>query len=138
LIKLWKNLPAYRMEVKLSTWLYKIITNQCLDYLKARQRRRTDRIDEMNPLHDIASSEKSDDAMEKNELRKLVTLAAEKLTARQHAVFVLRDLEDLSVAEVSEILGLSAEVIKSNLYHARVNIIATLRPIVGQRKHSES
>ncbi len=138
LIKLWKNLPMYRMEIKLSTWLYKIITNQCLDYIKARQRRRTDRIDAMNPLHEIASPEKTDDAIEKNELRELVRLAAEKLTARQRAVFVLRDLEDLSVAEVSEILGLSADVIKSNLYHARLNITATLRPFVGQRKPLES
>lgn len=138
LIKLWKNLGAYRKEVRLSTWLYRIITNQCLDYIKARQRRRTDRIAEIDSRQDIASPDSVEGTIEQNEFRDLIILASEKLTPRQRAVFVLRDLEDLSVAEVSEILGLSADVIKSNLYHARLNVAATVKPFVEQRKYLES
>lgn len=138
LIKLWKNLSTYQKEVRLSTWLYKIITNQCLDHIKARQRRRTDRMTEIDSSHEIASPDSVDDAIERNEFRNLIRLASEKLTPRQRAVFVLRDLEDLSVAEVSGILGLSADVIKSNLYHARLNVATMLKPFVEQGKHFES
>ena len=86
--------------------------------------------------HQIASAEKADGALERNELRELIIDASKRLTPRQRAVFVLRDLEDLSVAEVSVILGLSADVIKSNLYQARLNVTARIRPFMEQRKHS--
>lgn len=135
-VKLWKNFSRYRNEIRLSTWLYKIVTNQCLDHLKVRQRRVMERIDEDGQYHQIASAEKADGALERKELRELIIDASKRLTPRQRAVFVLRDLEDLSVAEVSVILGLSADVIKSNLYQARLNVTARIRPFMEQRKHS--
>src|SRR5690606_19333586 len=38
-LRLWKNLSRYKSEIKLTTWLYKIVTNVCLDYLKSKQYR---------------------------------------------------------------------------------------------------
>jgi RNA polymerase sigma-70 factor, ECF subfamily len=46
-IRLWKNLNRYRADVKLTTWLYKIVTNLCMDYLKSSHNRRAKRTIEL-------------------------------------------------------------------------------------------
>jgi RNA polymerase sigma-70 factor (ECF subfamily) len=58
----------------------------------------------------------------KEELAVIITGLAAELTPRQRAVFVLRDLQDVSAAEAAQILGISKRSVKSNLCHARQNI----------------
>lgn len=116
-IRLWKNLNKYNPEVKLSTWLYRIIANLCLDFLKSTHgQQRKNKVDVEGVLHYSAGS---DESMHANELNELIQEAAAALTPKQKAVFILRDLEDLSVEEVCNILSMSAGNVKSNLYYAR-------------------
>lgn len=116
-IRLWKNLHKYNPEVKLRTWLYRIIVNLCLDFLKSTHgQQRKNKVDVEQVLH---YSSGPDRPMHANELNELIQEAAATLTPRQKAVFILRDLEDLSVEEVCHILSMSAGNVKSNLYYAR-------------------
>lgn len=118
-IRLWKNLNRYRPEIKLTTWLYKIVTNLCLDFSKSKYNRQSNRSVELDDHRGMISAWSADQSLLDEELR----LAVEKLTAdfspKQKAVFVLRDLEDLSMQEISEILSMSPGKVKSNLYYAR-------------------
>jgi RNA polymerase sigma-70 factor (ECF subfamily) len=118
-IRLWKNLNRYRAEIKLTTWLYKIVTNLCLDVLKSKYNRQTKRSVELNDQSGMISEWSADQPLLDEELR----TAVEKLTAdfspKQKAVFVLRDLEDLTMQEIAEILYMSPGKVKSNLYYAR-------------------
>jgi RNA polymerase sigma-70 factor (ECF subfamily) len=121
-VKLWRNLGTYREEVKLTTWLYTMVTNHCLDVLKSAGRRRNleaVEADERLSLSDPASLEQAADLQER---LRLVALLAGSLPEKQQAVFVLRDLQGVEAAEAAEVLGMSAEVIKSNLYHARLKM----------------
>lgn len=128
-VRLWKNLHTYKPEVKLTTWLYKIVTNRCLDFLKSKHgRQRKNAVDVDKQLH-LAAHSTPERAYQQQELLKIIHAAADELTPRQKAVFILRDLEGLSSAEVCEALSMSAGNVKSNLFHARQKITGKLKTI---------
>jgi RNA polymerase sigma-70 factor (ECF subfamily) len=129
-IRMWKSLSTYRNEAKLSTWLYKIAVNLCLDVLKSSHRKQqtaslevSDHVSEEWNL----SQRAADHELQASELHVLIQEAASELTPKQKAVFILRDLEGLPVEEVSNILSMSAGNVKSNLYYARQQMSEKLK-----------
>jgi RNA polymerase sigma-70 factor (ECF subfamily) len=126
-IRLWKNLHKYRPEVKLSTWLYRIITNLCLDYLKSTYARQQKNLRDVQTEYMLKSNDRADAELNANELNEQIQHAASELTPKQKAVFILRDLEGLPVAEVCSILSMSAGNVKSNLYYARQLVSSRLK-----------
>ncbi len=130
-VRLWKNLPKYKPEIKLSTWLYRITTNYCLDVLKsaryraAYQSRSTEEIE-------ITGTLGADQEFNRQEAHELVLRAARNLTPVQKAVFILRDLEGRDVEEVCTVLSMNPDSIKSNLYHARKKMSRILRPLKNE------
>jgi len=126
-IRLWNNLHKYKPEVKLSTWLYKIITNLCLDYLKSARVKQKKNHVAMSTELNMNSISGADDMVNANELHTVIQEAASALTPAQKAVFVLRDLQQLTVEEVSEILSMTDGNIKSNLYYARQHVANVLK-----------
>jgi RNA polymerase sigma-70 factor (ECF subfamily) len=126
-VRLWKNLHTYKQEVKLTTWLYKIVTNRCLDFLKSRhgrQRKNKVDIDRSHFIQDYSTPEKE---FQQQELSRIIHAAADELTPKQKAVFILRDLEGLSQEEVSETLSMSTGNVKSNLFYARQKMTEKLK-----------
>lgn len=128
-IRLWKNLHTYKPNIKLSTWLYTIVTNLCLDFLKSARHRNHSIQRDLQHAKDVASFHQPDYDFHTKELRIEIERATEDLSPTQKAVFVLRDLQELSVDEVSDIMSLSPENIKSNLYHARKRIALKLNAV---------
>jgi len=118
-IRVWKNLSRYRTEIKFSTWLYTIVTNLCLDYLRSRYGRNRRQLQDVEQVLHARSGYAADTDLHQQELVNAILLLADALSARQRAVFILRDLEGLPVEEVCEILSMSAGNVKSNLHHAR-------------------
>jgi len=118
-VRSWKNLERFDMSMKFSTWLYHIVVNLCLDVLKSVGHR--SRKIQVELLSDEIKSnhETPETVLNDRELMQIVWQRSEELTPKQKAVFVLRDLEGLSAQEVSEVLDLLPEQVKSNLYHAR-------------------
>jgi RNA polymerase sigma-70 factor, ECF subfamily len=120
-VRCWKNIKRFNPDYKLKTWLGKMITNLCLDFLKsARARNEKGRVDleAQSPPGDTAFESELHAA----ELLAIVTKMAVQLTPKQRAAFILRDLEMLDVKEVCDMLGMSAGTLKSNLYYARLAI----------------
>jgi len=126
-IRLWKNLHNYKPEVKLTTWLYRILVNLCLDVLKSSQRKQQRNSREVKEEGALAHYSATDDDVRAQELHELIQEAASELSPNQKAVFILRDLEDLTVEEVCSILSMSAGDVKSNLYYARQQMSEKLK-----------
>jgi RNA polymerase sigma-70 factor, ECF subfamily len=118
-IRLWKNLKRYRPDVKLTTWLYKIVTNLCLDFLKSRHNKQARRMGKLEDHTAGASTVTADQSVLDEELRAAVEKMTNDLTPKQKTVFILRDIEDLTTEEICEILSMSSGTVKSNLYYAR-------------------
>ena len=121
-IRLWKNLPRYRHEVKLTTWLYKIVTNLCLDFMKSAYNKHDRRMEGLAHHTYVKSESETDQPILAEEARVALEKMTSALTPKQKAVFVLRDIEDLTTDEVCDILSMSSGNVKSNLYYARKKI----------------
>jgi RNA polymerase sigma-70 factor, ECF subfamily len=123
-IRVWKNLARYDRAVKFTTWLYAIVTNLCVDRLRARKRTPA-LFPEGSEIRELASDAPDDDpqrVVETKEFASMVDALTNELPQKQRIVFVLRDLQELSIHEVCEILGLSESSVKTNLVYARRHI----------------
>ena len=132
-IKVWRNLRKYQREIKLTTWMYKITTNQCLDYLKSANRKRQLNKVNVELSHQIPDVTSGESNADDRELIGVITALAKQLTPMQQTVFILRDLEGLPAEEVCEVSGMSASNMKSNLYYARVKIRESLTQYYKER-----
>lgn len=117
-IKIWKNISKHNAEFRLKTWLARIVTNQCLDYLKSARKKNSTQ----NIIREEMSISHEEHKMESEELKIIVYQLADKLKEKQKAVFILRDLEALEPEEVCSILQMTDGNMKSNLYYARLKI----------------
>ena len=119
-IKVWQKIGTYKSHFKFTTWLYKIVINTCLD--KLRQRSRESQIfTKGDHLENFNKSNSTDhkNEFEEKQFIEFIRVISRKLSNKQHTVFVLHDLEDLTQGEISKILGMSKGSVKSNLHHAR-------------------
>lgn len=123
-IRVWKHLSDFRNEMRFSTWLYKIVINLCYDRLKAEKSRKKvfDRTVDYEVLYNLLSENNIEKDYINQEQVNIIRCLTVKLTPKQKVVFVLSELEQLSVQEIISITGLSAGKIKSNLYCARNEI----------------
>jgi RNA polymerase sigma-70 factor (ECF subfamily) len=115
-IKVWKNICSYNEQVKITTWLYSIVTNLCIDRLRKRKNHADILCEEALGKVNLTNEEEQ---LEKKDLAAIITCIAKHLSPKQHAIFVLRDLEGLDMEEISRITQLPASRVKSNLCHAR-------------------
>ena len=123
-IRVWKHLKTFNHKNKFSTWLYSIVTNLCYDHIRKRNRHRS-MVSIQRQSHMASIEDKEcdiDKNMRNDELKQIIVQLTEELTSRQKVIFTLRDLHDLNIREISEILHISSNSVKSNLYLARRNI----------------
>jgi len=113
-IKIWKNLENFRQESQLYTWIYRIATNECLNFLSSKRRKF------FLPLNDVAAelAEKIDatPTLEGDEIQKKLQKALLRLPDKQRLVFNMRYYDDLTYEQISDILGTSVGALKAS-YH---------------------
>ncbi|RJQ62267.1 MAG: RNA polymerase sigma factor [Stygiobacter sp.] len=119
-VRIWKHLGSYNKKVKFTTWMYKIVINLCYDKLRARktenERRETIGDDFVSGL------DNPEKQLTNKEQAEIIKHVSNGLPEKQRMVFVLRDLEELTTDEVSQIMDISAESVKTNLSIARKTI----------------
>lgn len=123
-LRVWKNIDRYDPNQKFTTWLYKIVANLCVDRLRALKRSRSIFLSrDRDPVMEDLPDERDWETMRSHEqLADIIRTLSGQLSRKQRLVFTLRDLQDLTVAEVAEITGLSIGSIKTNLHYARKSI----------------
>lgn len=134
-VSVHQNMEKFRMDSKLSTWIFRISKNHCINRLKYLKRRGRGRSDELEDVGEAAlqsavgSPLKPDEALDAANERDLVHRAIAKLDEDQRMLVVLRDIEGLSYEEIVDITDLAEGTVKSRLHRAReklANIIAGL------------
>ncbi len=134
-ISIHQHMEKFRADAKLSTWIFRIAKNHCLNrikYLKRRGRGRSDEYGEANELsitEALGGSASPDEALRAQRDRALVHRAIAELDDDQRVLVVLRDVEGLSYEEIMEITELAEGTVKSRLHRAREKlgvILATL------------
>jgi RNA polymerase sigma-70 factor, ECF subfamily len=126
LISIYKSLKSFDGKSKFSTWLYKVVTNNCL--MMARSNKAGKNISINDDEYQISLIDRDivgiyetpSQSMLNEELKEKLDEAIKKLPVKYRLVFLLRDVEDLSIDETSKILNLSIPVVKSRLHRARI------------------
>lgn len=123
-IRVWKHIAKFNFSSKFTTWLFRIVTNLCLDRLKAGKRKSNviSADYKQDDLPEPADLYNPEDDYIKKDLVKTITILAAELSPKQRIVFVLRDLQDLNINETAQIANMSLNSVKSNLCCARRKI----------------
>jgi RNA polymerase sigma-70 factor (ECF subfamily) len=121
-IRIWKHLPGYDLQKKFTTWMYKIVTHICYDRLKAHRRQKIGVFLDGSGDIQLPDGKSLEKELDNRESAQIIENLAETLTPKQRMVFILRDLQNLEMKEVSRICNMPIHSVKSNLCHARRNI----------------
>ena len=135
-LKAFAGLNGFRMESRFSTWLVQIAINE------ARMRRRKDHKSLYQSIDQPVSDDEGDyfprdfadwreipsEAFERSELRRALHRAMHSLAPKYREVFLLRDVQNLSIAETAEALQISEAAVKARLLRARLQMRDALAP----------
>jgi len=134
-IKAFKSLGTFRRESKFSTWLISIALNEARNRLRRQATIRFVSLDEVqnedspvSPALLYSWRELPCDVVERQEIRKLLQGAIEKLPAIYQQVFLLRHIEELNVNETAQVLDISTSLVKVRLHRARTTLQRLLAP----------
>ena len=135
-LKAYRNLDRFRQESKFSTWLIQIAINNARMKLRKERRHLYQAIDagqetsEGNYIPtDFADwREIPSEALERSELREALNKALNSLTENYRIVLILRDVQQMSIAETAKALGISEENVKTRTSRARLQMRDRLAP----------
>lgn len=139
-IKAFRHIKGFNGRSSISTWLYRIATNEALMHLR---RKRSDQVSidepvetlegELEPIQLIDWCCLPEEELLSSEGRELLDKAAAELPESLKIVFLLRDIEGLSTQEVGEILNLSETAVKTRLSRARMRLRESLSGYYAER-----
>jgi RNA polymerase sigma-70 factor (ECF subfamily) len=138
-IKAYRNLSGFRGESKFSTWLISITLNEARSRLRRAKTVKMESLDQspdeeghispalLRDWHEIPS-----EALERHEIRHLLQKAVGELPPMYREIFVLRDVQELSIAETAELLQITTAAVKVRLHRARTMLQKNLAPQLKQ------
>jgi len=134
-LKAFRNLANFRGEAKFSTWLVSITLNEARSRLRSRKNVKMESLDDppegqgqISPALLRDWREIPSEALERKEVRHLLQQAITDLPLIYREVFLLRDVEELSVNESAEALGITVASVKVRLHRARIMLQKKLVP----------
>lgn len=132
-LKVYKNLHRFRFECSFYTWLYRIVTNVCLDQMRRRNTRKEDQAPELPAMRDGRAGDVTDFFERQVEVRPAsdperslmgreignkIHDALQQLSPRERVVFEMKHYQGLKLRAIGEILGTSEETVKNSLFRA--------------------
>jgi len=129
------RIQQFRGEASFGTWLFRIAANECMGMRRSGARkpdsleRLTDDGVETVDLPDVSSL--PEDQALSGELKNIIDNATRELSEPLRIVFLLRDIEEFSIEETAEILGISPAAVKSRLHRARLAVRKELEHYLG-------
>jgi RNA polymerase sigma-70 factor (ECF subfamily) len=144
-LKAFRSISNFKEQSSISTWLYRIATNEALMMIRRRKPeinqvdlQKEDDGETYESLEIIDWENLPEDRLLSGEVMDMLDESVQKLTPALRVVFVLRDIEGLSVSETAEILGLSEGAVKTRLSRARMQLRQELSLYFGSELEKEN
>lgn len=115
-IKIYQKIDTFKGDSKLFSWMYRIATNQALDFLKAKSKQLKLSLEETNSL--IINQLEADDFFDGDDAEILLQQAVASLPEKQQLVFKMKYYQELDYKTLSEILNTSVGALKASYHHA--------------------
>lgn len=131
-LKAWCGLRFYKFESAFSTWLYRLTSNVCIDFLRRQKRRQTisltqaEEDEQMRELEVADSAPLPEERVVHREQKKAIADAMKLLEEEFRTVLTLRVVDDLPYEQIAEILDLKVGTVKSRLARARIKLKSLL------------
>jgi RNA polymerase sigma-70 factor, ECF subfamily len=138
-LRVYRNLDNFRFDCSFHTWLYRIVTNICLDQLRKRKVRKEEPavietsegpLDRMEAFEEEAAVADPERAMWNHQLKDKIESALQDLTPRERLVFELRHYQGLRLRNIGEVLGTTEEAAKNCLFRATQKMRSVLGDFV--------
>jgi RNA polymerase sigma-70 factor (ECF subfamily) len=140
-IKAYRHLGNFRFECSFYTWLYRIVTNLCLDQLRRRKSRREDpatvldaggdELDLMANITDDRAMANPGRELDRKVMGERIAAALDKLTPRERTVFELKHYQGLKLRTIGEMLSTTEETAKNTLFRATRKLRLNLAELKG-------
>lgn len=141
LLQMLRHLSSFRGEARFGTWLYRICTNASLMHIRARRRRSEESLEAYLPQFDgtgthrqtpeeLVVAARIEDLIDRQRLVAHVQKAIARLPEHYRVPFVLRDLEELSTADVAQILEIQPAAVRQRVHRARMMLRGFLASLV--------
>ena len=123
-VKVWKNLPGFRSDAQLYTWMYRIATNECIPFLNNKKKKNNVSLDDVDysRADTLADSSYFDGDKAQRKLQEALLTLPDK----QRLVFNMKYYEDMKYEEISDVVGTSVGALKASFHLAVKKIEAFL------------
>jgi RNA polymerase sigma-70 factor (ECF subfamily) len=137
-VKAWKSIKRFRGDSSFYTWMYRIVMNVTIDWLRKKQIKGAgSEFDDSIQLKEIDPASKTvpkadplpHERMERNEIRSKIDNAIGQLSPEHRAVILMKEIEDMQYHEIAETLGCSIGTVMSRLFYARKKLQKLLRDV---------
>jgi len=138
-LRVYKNIHSFRFDCSFYTWLYRIVTNVCLDHLRKRKTRREEpasidnadgQTDRTYLIEEVRAASNPERSFRNRELSERILSALEQLTPRERMVFELKHYQGMRLRAIGEILDTTEEAAKNCLFRATQKMRAELGDLV--------
>ncbi len=122
-VKVYTSIHNFRKESKFSTWLYRIATNHCINLNNRHHRRHRNQHQSFDEMHTQPAEEHTPlQQLERRDFEQQLQQALHQLPEEHRVLLILRDIQDCSYEEISEITQLNIGTIKSRIHRGRHNL----------------
>ena len=137
-VKAWKSVGRFRGQSSFYTWIYRIVMNVTIDWLRKKQVKGTGtEFDDTVQLKEIDPASRTSpraealphERMERGEIRARIDDAIAQLSPEHRAVILMKETEDMQYHEIAEALGCSIGTVMSRLFYARKKLQSSLRDV---------
>jgi RNA polymerase sigma-70 factor (ECF subfamily) len=117
-LKLWENLEKYDPQYTFDTWLYRMVTNVAIDFMRNKQSR-DNAVNSNLRLVKTAADAEQGVIVQRKEVENVFNEISNVLSPKQKTIFVMNQMEDLASAEIARILGCRESTVRNHLFNAR-------------------
>lgn len=117
-LKLWENLEKYDARYAFDTWLYRMVTNVAIDFMRNKQSRDNAVNSNLRLVRTAADAEQGV-VVQRKEVESVFDDVSSVLSPKQKTIFVMNQMEDLPSAEIAKILGCRESTVRNHLFNAR-------------------
>lgn len=138
-VKAWQRLGQFQGDSSFSTWITRIVINLCLDELRRQKKIKSESIEDLQEESGGVERQmpvewnNPTEGLEKDELRRRIDAAMDKLSHAHRAVLMLHEFEGLEYKEIAKRVGISIGTVMSRLFYARRRLATLLHGLKRER-----